>query len=462
MSITEFWAYTKSGTIKLIHHKLKLFLEQNGFFKLYPAGSANFIFVKITENLISNTSAAHIKDFVLDYLYNLNGKGMKPYDFMAGSTKFFKEDYMSMIDTADVNLKEDTRERCYLYFKNCAVEVSADGIKEIDYLDLDGYIWEEQIINREFKRVDPDGSEFQKFISKVAKDDMNRFKSVISMIGYLLHSFKTSTDNKAIIFNDEKISENPNGGSGKGLICTSLRFMKRITTLDGKQFDFNKTFPYQTVSADTQVLVFDDVKKNFAFENLFSLVTEGITLEKKNKDAIHIPVNKSPKIVITTNYAIPGEGGSFERRKFEIELSDYFNETYTPVEEFGHMLFDDWDKKEWQRFDMFMIYCVQFYLKNGLYESEYHNLKIRKFINNTRFEFYDFIKDTDLMFGEPIDKPGLYDQFISEYDDFKKWLTQRKFSIWMDKWADYNGWEIKKGKSNGLRYTIYETKRLSD
>ena len=49
-----------------------------------------------------------------------------------------------------------------------------------------------------------------------------------------------------------------------------------------KAFDFSKSFAYQLVSADTQILCFDDVKKYFDFERLFSVVTEGLTLEKKN------------------------------------------------------------------------------------------------------------------------------------------------------------------------------------
>ena len=82
--------------------------------------------------------------------------------------------------------------------------------------------------------------------------------------------------------------------------------------IDGKCFDKNKAFAYQTVSVSTQVLVFDDVKKNLDFEGLFSLVTEGITLEKKNKDAVKLDFYSSPKIVITTNYAISGKGNSNE------------------------------------------------------------------------------------------------------------------------------------------------------
>ena len=73
-----------------------------------------------------------------------------------------------------------------------------------------------------------------------------------------------------------------------------------------KHLHLRNHFAYQLVSADTQILCFDDVKKYFSFERLFSVVTEGLTLEKKNKDAIKIPFSKSPKIAITTNYAIKG------------------------------------------------------------------------------------------------------------------------------------------------------------
>ena len=48
-----------------------------------------------------------------------------------------------------------------------------------------------------------------------------------------------------------------------------------------KTLTLTRRFPYQTVSTDAQVLAFDDAKKNFKFEQLFSLITEGITLEYK-------------------------------------------------------------------------------------------------------------------------------------------------------------------------------------
>jgi hypothetical protein len=235
-----------------------------------------------------------------------------------------------------------------------------DEVKEIDYMNLNGFIWKNQIINRNYQKVDHHNAEYRRFIWLVAGQNKMRYNSFKSVIGFFLHSYKSAGKNRAVICNDEVISDNPNGGSGKGLFAQALGKMKNLSILDGKQFNFNKSFPFQTVGVDTQILDFDDVAKNFPFENMFSLVTEGITLEKKNKDAIHIPFADTPKILMSTNYTIGGIGGSFERRKFEIEFSSYFNVRYTPADEFGRQLFDDWDDDEWHVFDNYMIQCLHY------------------------------------------------------------------------------------------------------
>jgi hypothetical protein len=267
-----------------------------------------------------------------------------------------------------------------------------------------------------------------------------------------MHSYKTNADNKAIVFNDETISDNPNGGSGKSLFWNALSHLKKVSSIDGKSFDFNKSFPYQSVPTDTQLLVFDDVKKNFNFEALFSLITEGITIEYKGQDAIKLPVKKSPKILITTNYTIQGVGGSFERRKFEIEMSSYFSSNHTPIDEFGHMLFDDWNTEEWQRFDNFMLYCLQYYLKNGLQKPDFKNLELRKFINETSPEFYEFVNDGNVRPNVRYQKAQMYEAICEEYKDLKKWLSQKKLNVWFRKYSDYKGYTFIDGNSNGQRW----------
>ena len=457
VDIDEFWIYNDKGKINLSTHKFKFWLEQNNFYKYYPSESSNtFTFIKKEQNLLEETSEKRIKDYVLNNILGRDNIGYAPYDYMAQNTSYFRSDFLSMLDTTDINIKEDTASKCFLYYKNCVVEVTENAVKEIEYLDIDGFVWKRQIIQREFIKEDHHSAVFRKFLWLIAGKDVSKYNSFKSVIGYLLHSYKTSANNKAIIFNDESISENPNGGSGKGLFWNALKSMKQVSSIDGKMFEFTKSFPYQTVSTDTQILVFDDVRKNFNFESLFSLITEGITLEYKGQDAISIPVEQSPKILITTNYTIGGTGGSFERRKFEVEMSSYFSYKHTPLDEFGHMLFSDWDDVEWHRFDNFMINCVQYYLKNGLVKHEFNNLEVRKFIKETSFEFYEWTQDREnLPHNIRIDKTEYYNKFMSEYQDFKKWLSQKKFTQWLEEYGKFYALEQQSGRTHLMRYIIF-------
>lgn len=449
----EFWEINDKGNVALLPHRYKKFLEGNHFAKYYPTISDNFIFIKKEGNKIEEISSSYIKDFVLNYVSDFVKHGYEPYNYLANATKYFKEDYLSFLSPIDLKIQEDTADTCYLYFKNCAVAVTKSEVKKIDYVDLDGFVWKKHVIDRDYELSDYKGCDFDKFILRVAGSEEKRAIMIVSIIGYLLHSYKTSANNKAVIINDEIISENPNGGSGKGIFCNAIGHMKRIGVIDGKQFNFEKSFAYQTVGADTQVLVFDDVKKNFAFENLFSLITEGITIEKKNKDAFKIPVNRSPKLIITTNYTIGGVGGSFERRKIELEFSSYFNSKHTPLDEFGRMLFDEWDSKEWSRFDNYMIQCLQLYLMGGIFLAEYKNLEQRKFIQETSFEFTEWVQeDNGLPCNERLIKKHKYNEFIELYPDFRKWLTQKRFSIWIESWAKFQKLDTKKGQNGAERW----------
>lgn len=459
IAVVDFWYYDKNGRVKLSPHKYKFWLEQNNFFKFFPTDTSTYTFIRVENNLIDETNESRIKDFVLDYLLSREDIGFSPYDFMAENPKYFDAKFLSFLKSAEINFKEDEQEKCYIYYRNKVVEITSTTKKEIDYIDIDGYVWRRQIVDRDYSNHDHHDSEFRKFLWLVAGQNVERYNSFKSVIGYLLHSFKTSANNKAIIFNDETVSENPNGGSGKGLFWNGLNKMKKVSSIDGKTFEFTKSFPYQTVSADTQILVFDDVKKNFSFESLFSLITEGITLEYKGQDAIKLPVQKSPKILITTNYTIGGVGGSFERRKFEVEMSSYFSAAHTPLDEFGHLLFDEWSDIEWLRFDNFMINCVQYYLQNGLLKHEFNNLELRKFIKNTSFEFYEWSSDRDnLPVGVRESKSIYYDKFINDYADFKKWLSQKRFKQWLEYYAKFANLDYTEGNTMGDRWFRYDYK----
>jgi len=260
-------------------------------------------------------------------------------------------------------------------------------------------------------------------------------------------------NNKAIILNDEVISENPEGGTGKGLFVQGIRQMRKVSILDGKTFDDKKSFPYQTVSQDTDILVFDDVKKNWDFESKFSLVTEGMTLERKNKDAIKLSIEESPKMLVSTNYAIKGEGNSHDRRRHEIEIAQYYGKNLTPYDEFGHQLFDDWNQVTFNKFDNYMVGCLQKYLQKGLIPQKAKNLTMRKFIAETCMEFHEFMSDQDnFPLNKRNDKAIIFNSFVQEYKDYEKYLTRKRFHIWVSKYASFIKADFDSGNTNGLKW----------
>ena len=443
-SMQTFWEKNEKGTIKIVHILFKQFLEDNGFYKYCPEGGRNYIFVKVTNNLIDHTSEKEIKDFILTHLIELDD--ISVYNYFADNVRFFREEFLSLLSTIDIYFIEDSRDASYLYYRNCAVKITKDAVETIDYLDLGGYVWKDHVIDRKFVECDHQGSVYGQFISRICGDNDMRIATMESTIGFLMHGYKNLSYCPAVILNDEVISDNPEGGTGKGLFMNALSQMKKLVVIDGKAFAFEKSFPYQTVGADTQVLCFDDVKKNFDFERLFSVVTEGLTLEKKNKDAIKIPFSKSPKIAITTNYAIKGTGNSFARRKWEVELHQHYNKNLTPLDEFGKHFFADWNDEDWCLFDNYMVACLQGYLKTGLVKSTFVNLQVRQLSAETSHDFIEWCglidgtpKNSHLEIGVKLMKQDLYFEFIQEYPDYapkaKMTISRTRFYKWLTAYA---------------------------
>jgi hypothetical protein len=468
-----FWDRNDKGVIRIIHIQFKQFLEDNGFYKYCPEGGKNYVFVKVTNNLIDHTSEKEIKDFVLNHLLELDDIGV--YNYFADQTRFFREEFLSMLSTIDIYFIADTKNAAYLYYKNCAVKITKDGVSTLDYLDLGGYVWNDHVIDRNFVMCGVSNDfDFKKFVSNINGGDEGRIKSMESTLGFLLHGYKNLSFCPAVILNDEVISDNPEGGTGKGLLMNALSKMKKLVVIDGKSFAFERSFAYQLVSADTQILCFDDVRKHFDFERLFSVITEGLTLEKKNKDAIKIPFAKSPKVALTTNYAIKGAGNSFARRKWELELHQYYTKDYTPLDEFGKLMFGDWNDDDWCEFDNYMIGCLTNYLRTGLVKSKFVNLKIRQLSAETCHEFIEWCGLVDsternvmLQTDVRLYKNELYSNFVDEYPDYgprgRMSISRTKFYRWLVSYAMYKeGTMPEEDRDQQGRWIIIKSKKEND
>ena len=448
--------------------KIKGFYKENGFYKYTPNAQSNSIPIRVTNNKVETVSQSYIHTFMTDFVDPSKSKKGSQVIF----NEFFKkqkritsdESLSTLLDNIqdfDKKILKDTKNECFLLFKNNIVKVTKEKVEEINYIDIDKYVWKERIINRNYKKSESTDNDFKDFISKISNKEEKRIDSLESTIGYLISNHKDKKYQKAVILNDEEINDNPNGGSGKSLFFNALTNFKKNglpnnrvnVQLDGKSFNTNKSFIYSGISHETELMCFDDVKKNFNFEALFSLITEGIEIEKKSENKFFIPFEDSPKVVITTNYVIKGAGGSHHRRRHEVEFYQHFNSNHSPLDEYGKQLFDEWTIEEWISFDGYMIANVQKFLKNGLTQVKSINADVKRFIQQTHEDFYEWIKDDDnvLLNAKCYNNDKVRD-FINEFKGWEKTMTNKTFMKFVSEWANFKGLDLEKKRDNKGRY----------
>lgn len=444
-----FWSIEKKGIV-VEPDLYTSFLMKNGFARYYHEGAQKSTLVRVLENKVSLSSVEKIKDFVLDYLKGK--KQLSVWNYCAKSPYLFTESHLTMIDSIEFLMLNDTKDISYLPYNNGVVKVSKNNIEILPYIDIEGYIWDSHIIPRDYTSSSGSRNDFKDFISKICADDMGRVNALESTIGYLLHTHKDKADQKAIIFNDQEIDDNPNGGSGKSLVLTAISKIRNLIKIDGKAFNPAKSdFVYQRVNVDSQVLAFDDVKRNFDFEQLFSLISEGITVNRKNKDEIFIPFEHSPKIVITTNYVISGAGGSHDRRRHEIEFFQYFNAHNTPQNLYKKLFFDEWGSDEWLVFDNYMISNLQKFMTSGLVKTIPINADVKRLIQATSKDFYEYVIDGGLELDTRHYNSTCLEKFKSETGGYKD-LETKRFHKWVKEYCKYKGLKFHSNRDHIGRY----------
>lgn len=96
-------------------------------------------------------------------------------------------------------------------------------------------------------------------------------------------------------------------------------------------------------------------------------------MQPKGKQAFQIEFEESPKFLITTNWLVRYDenDASTNARFVEYKIKPYYNQTNTPVDEFGKLFFDDWDSVEWNKFYSYIFRCVHLFLNRGLIKIKY-------------------------------------------------------------------------------------------
>jgi hypothetical protein len=453
-------------------------IESMGFYKKLL--NSSYKFIRDIDNIIEEVKLADIKHELFLHVSSLiNGIDFEyqGYDVTFPIEKLleiilkqdafvFTKPFLEHLEVHDKPILKDTKYTSYFFFENRIITVTKKGVSSKAYDALDYCcIWKDQIIQRNFKyNLEEPDCHFKQFIFNVINEEKDRFNSITSAIGYLLHNFTHPSTGQAIILYDEEITDwnNPMGGTGKGLFANAIKQIRKVVKIDGKKFDERDKFRFQDINESTQVVWLDDVKPELGFETFHSALTDGWTIEKKFKDQLYIQPQDSPKLLICSNSVLSRAGTTNIRRQFIIEFSNHYSkQIVTGVEEpikneHGCIFFDDdyWDAEEWNNFFSFLIDCACLYHKNGLVYYEHRNLNRNILLQATCVEFVEWLTSQELKENAQYNTKELYLDFRDTYFGEGSAFKQRTFSNFLKKYGESIGLEYTVVKSNGTSFFV--------
>lgn len=464
-----FWTVSDKGAVKMDIHKLYRWLHhEQGFGLFWVDGDygKEWRLIQVQSKIMREaTTEMMIKavNAFLSELPDMIGEVMRSdieLVFMEATPKLFTSIMLEHLPRHDIKPLAHDRDTAYFPFKNgVAVVKGSDNVTLISYNDAPGHIWERHIIPHRF---DPDANmmfgledvTFYQFLKRISGHDDKRTSYAMQLVGYMLHGYKHPARSIAVVLCEETEDEDQGGGTGKGLFYKAVGHCIRTVTLDGKNFKMDKSFAMQRVELDTQMVLVEDCTKFMNFEGFYSMITEGVTIEKKNQPEVYLSYSNAPKFGFSTNYTVNIQGNHGARRVKLLEFSNHYGPKRTPEQEFGHVFFTDWDSDEWNRFYNFMIYCCQDYIMNGVSHQESSESLMRKRVKvecGVEFAewFFEFIQRIDINNFYAFN--DMYNDLMSTEACDERYYTRRKVSLSVPKACEYMGISLKKAKQGNQK-----------
>lgn len=451
------------------------FLERRGFGR-YWKSDKDRIFIHVTPPTVKVVDHTEIRDYIDDFTKALKDEEVLEMLFRGGS-QYLGPDKLSRLEFQYPNFEVPRRDSQLLYFKDFCWKVTVDGIEVLDYTQISHMIWSDQVKDFAAQRED-------KPLIQVTKDENGNFDYTLSeagqkchmlqflintsnftwrkeqaikegdnsekkleidltelqenkthlisklcAIGYMLMSCKDQNVSRAVVAMDGKLSEvgRSNGRSGKSVLGVMFRNLIPTVYINGKQENLEKDqFLWTEIEEKTKAVFLDDVRTNFSLEFLFACITGDWAVNYKGEGRRTFPFSKSPKIYITTNHALNGEGSSFNDRQWLIAFSDFYSDTHKPIHDFGCLFFDEWGFQQWNLLYNLIAECIQLYLRFGVVQAPGERLEARRLrqMIGTQLEQWadEYFSDSAHMNTKLVRKVV--------YDNFKQTLTGKEIGYY--------------------------------
>jgi hypothetical protein len=105
-----------------------------------------------------------------------------------------------------------------------------------------------------------------------------------------------------------------------------------------------------------------------------------------------------------------------------------------------------------------MIANLQKFLKNGLNKTISINADVKRLIQATTKDFFDWAEDGNLKINTRLYNNDLYNSFLNEYKNYKE-LNIKSLLKWIKEYCDYKGYEFTKINDHKGRGVILATEK---
>jgi len=442
---------------RLNEENLRKTMVEDGFRRYYVNKAQrkkdDEVLVRVVSNIIYTVNKNEVFDFYSRKVRRIEAEDMvkNAFKIQGGTAIKRRSDIIDELPLLKDNFLKDVDKIAYISFKNIVVKLSKG--KEIEFIkhkDLGGLVWEESLIDFNFKKKfkSKKKADFEQFLENITGKSPLHLQSLKSIIGFLMHSYKDSIKIPIIILNDfAPDNKTAQGGSGKSLVLKSISIMKNTSVISRYTVD-NKDnkFGLANITHKTKFAYVDDAEKNYNLNGLFDVVTGSFRVEVKNKSVFEIPFESSPKLAIATNYPITDEGSwSKERRRLDFSLDSPYGKNYSTMRDFKNRFFEGWSLLEWQLFYLLMIECLQEFLNRGITQLRSGEFEKSKIEAETDPNFVELLESEFNTFGKFYFNYEFENRLIEKYgvsEENKKYEDIFRRRQTLKNWLEFYGKNI--------------------
>lgn len=292
----------------------------------------------------------------------------------------------------------------------CAHRYYLNGIAKITHESVSivapqSTVWQSNVVARNFKRIEiiksieelpagfyitftPEGTkcEFLRFLANTScgpkcftpelKGQLcphlsQHLVNKITAIGYLLCPVRFELIAKAVVLRDSqaRMPGASEGGTGKSIFAHAIGEIAAQYKMYGNELISDDYFAPSDITTRVENILIEDFRSDYSVRYLFNYISSGITINRRGRETYRLPTDLTPKLLITTNSNLKhADDGSARLRLTFVDFSSWYNRDHTPLDNFCHSLFFDWDEYQWNLFDNFMAECVMYYLRSCVEE----------------------------------------------------------------------------------------------